>query len=181
MIIPYLVNEYNSPDFVYWRREKHNRHKISIADCSNGGSPLTRATVAIVYFGITFICFIPRIPPVFATKLQYQHRFFIYIKISREGHKIFKKTCKLKTWVGFVGQILCWTNFIRGFLQLTPWYPHWSNLCKRVGDCSVTTEACTSLSRVCAVWKSGSSLELSALCSPTVMGWSHPHLMIIQN
>ena len=44
------------------------------------------------------------------------------------------------------------------------WCPLGSNLCKRAGGHSMTTEACTSLAQVCVVWRSGSSLELSALC-----------------
>ena len=64
----------------------------------------------------------------------------------------------------FVGQILIKleTWFIRGFLQLPLWCPHGSNLCKHAGGHSVTTKACTLLAWVCLVWRSGSSLELSA-------------------
>ena len=39
-----------------------------------------------------------------------------------------------------------------------------SDLSKQVGDHSLTTEACTSLARGCVLWRSRSSLRLSALC-----------------
>ena len=44
------------------------------------------------------------------------------------------------------------------------WYFVGGNSCKHAGGHSVTTEAYISLARVCVLWRSGSSLELSALC-----------------
>ena len=123
-----------------------------------------------VNFAITCVCFIPRILPLFAVGLQYQHRFFLFTsKISFEAHtckqNFEKNPRRFKTWMGFAGQILIKleTSVIRGFLQLPLWCPLGSSFCKHGGGQSVTTGACTSLARVCVVWRSGSSLELSAL------------------
>ena len=70
------------------------------------------------------------------------------------------------TLMGFVRQILIKleTPFIWGFLELPLWCPLGSSLCKHASGHSVATEACTSLARLCVVWTSGSSMELSALC-----------------
>ena len=60
------------------------------------------------YFGITYVCFIPRML-VFVMGLQYQHRFFLYWcqKIAFEGHEQNRKNpCRLKTLMGFVGQTI---------------------------------------------------------------------------
>ena len=120
-----------------------------------------------VSFGITYACFIPRILPFFAMGLWYQHRFFMF-RISFEGHKqsLWRNPRSFKSWLGFAEQIQIklGTSFIQGFLQLPFWCPLGSNLCKQNGGQSVTTEACTSLARVCVVWRSESSLGLSALC-----------------
>ena len=62
-----------------------------------------------VYFGITYVCFIPSGLPVFAVESQYQHRFFSFLcKLSFERHtqNLQKNSCRFKTWMGFVGQIL---------------------------------------------------------------------------
>ena len=77
-----------------------------------------------VYFGIIYVCFVPRILPVFTVGPKCQHRFFLFMsKISFEGHKQILQNipCRFKTWMGFVGQILIKlkTSFIRGFLQLS--------------------------------------------------------------
>ena len=75
-------------------------------------------------------------------------------------------------WKGFgyflVGLKFEWVCRIKNkletsFILLHLWYPLESNLCKHAGGHSVTIEAWTSLARVCVVWNSGSSLELSAL------------------
>ena len=95
-----------------------------------------------VYFGVIYVCFVPRILPVFVVGPKYQHPFFLFMsRISFEGHKqiLQKIPCRFKTWMGLVGQILIKlkTSFIRGFLQLpfeallgqTCWWPlsdHWS-------------------------------------------------------
>ena len=64
-----------------------------------------------VYFGITYVCFIPSRPPVFAVESQYQHGYFLcFVKsiIGRTHTKSFKKSCRFKTWVGFIGPMLSW-------------------------------------------------------------------------
>ena len=129
-----------------------------------------------VHFRITYVCSIPRILLVFAVGPQYflslpwgpsTSIIFLFVwKTSFDGHKqnIKKLTFRFKIWMSFVGQILIKlvTLYIRGFLQLFLWCPLGSNLCKHAGGDPVTTDACTSLSRV--VWRSGRSLELSAIC-----------------
>ena len=59
----------------------------------------------------------------------------------KDTRKIFKNSCRFKTWMGFVGQILIklGTSSIWGFLLLSVWY----SLCKHAGGHSVTAEACT--------------------------------------
>ena len=83
------------------------------------------------YFGITYVCFIPRML-VFVMGLQYQHRFFLYWcqKIAFEGHEQNRKNiCRLKTLMGFVGQILIELepSFIQSFLQSPLWCALGSN------------------------------------------------------
>ena len=40
-----------------------------------------------VYFGITYVCFIPSTLPVFAVEPQYRHQDFLFLsKVSSEGH-----------------------------------------------------------------------------------------------
>ena len=86
--------------------------------------------------------------------------------------------------MGYVGQILIKveTSFFRGFIQLPFWCPLGSNLSKHAGRHWVTTESCAWLAQVCVVWRSGSSLELSALCikvatqTHITIGWLYKHL-----
>ena len=74
-----------------------------------------------VYFGITYVCFIPSRLPVFAVEPQYLLQDFSFLsKVSFEGHiqNLQKISCWFKTWVGFVGPklIKLWTSSIWGFL-----------------------------------------------------------------
>ena len=74
-----------------------------------------------VYFGITYVCFIPSRLPVFAVEPQYLLQDFLFLsKVSFEGHiqNLQKISCWLKIWMGFVGPILIklWTSSIWGFL-----------------------------------------------------------------
>ena len=108
-------------NMMYWR-SRCNFHTVCW-----GAVGFEWATTS-VYFGITFVCSIPRILPVFVVGSQFQHRFFIYVKkISFEGHKqnLQKIPCTLKSWMGLVIQILIKleTSFIRAFLQLSHWCP----------------------------------------------------------
>ena len=111
-----------------------------------------------VYFGVTYVCFIPRILPVFAVGPQYQHRFFLCQRYHlKDTNKILTKVpCWFQTWKRCVGQTLIKleTSFIWGFLPSPLWYLLGSNLCKHPGGHSVTSEACTSRAEVCVVWRS---------------------------
>ena len=100
-----------------------------------------------VYFGITYVCFIPSRLPVFAVEPQYLLQYFLFLsKVSFELHiqNIQKSSCWFKIWMGFVGPILIklWTSSIWGFLWLPLWRSPGNCLCKHAGDHSVTTEAC---------------------------------------
>ena len=53
-----------------------------------------------VYFGITYICFIPSRLPVFAVEPQYRHQEFLFLsKVSYEGH------------IHNLQKISCWFKF----------------------------------------------------------------------
>ena len=74
-----------------------------------------------VYFGITYVCFIPSRLPVFAVEPQYLLQDFLFLsKVSFEGHiqNLQKISCWFKIWMEFVGPILIklWKSFIWGFL-----------------------------------------------------------------
>ena len=74
-----------------------------------------------VYFGITYVCFIPSGLPVFDVEFQYQHRcvsFLCKFSFERDTQNLQKNSCRFKTWMGFVGQILIklGTSSIWGFL-----------------------------------------------------------------
>ena len=74
-----------------------------------------------VYFGITYVCFIPSRLPVFVVEPQYLLQYFLFLsKISFELHiqNLQKISCWFKIWMGFVGPILIklWTSSIWGFL-----------------------------------------------------------------
>ena len=120
-------------------------------------------------FGITFVFFILRIRQVFVMGPKYYRLsfFLIYVRISFEGQKqnLQKIPCRFKTLLRFVGQIL---------IKLPFWYHFGNNLCEHAGGHWVTTEAFTSFSTVCVVWRSGSSLALCIYphCIPYMYLWS---------
>ena len=132
---------------------------------------------ASVYFGITYVCFIPSRLPVFAAGPQYRLQDFLFLsKVSFEGHiqNLQKISCWFKIWIGFVGPILIklWTSSIWGFLWLSVWWPLGGYLCKHAGDHSVTTEVWTSPHLTClglcgmAAWKlSAPWLRVTGLCA----------------
>ena len=98
----------------YWG-SKWNLHTVcwSAVGCEWGTTS--------VYFGITYVCFIPRRLPVFAVELQYLLQYFLFLsKVSFELHiqNLQKISCGFKIWMGFVGPILIklWTSSIWGFL-----------------------------------------------------------------
>ena len=74
-----------------------------------------------VYFGFTYVCFIPSRLPVFAVEPQYLLQYFLFLsKVPFELHiqNLQKISCWFKIWMGFVGPILIklWTSSIWGFL-----------------------------------------------------------------
>ena len=74
-----------------------------------------------VYFGITYVCFIPIRLPVFAVEPQNLLQDFLFLsKVSFEGHKqnLQKISCWFKIWMEFAGPILIklWMSSIWGFL-----------------------------------------------------------------
>ena len=74
-----------------------------------------------VYFGITYVCFIPSTLPIFPVESQYLLQDFSFLsKVSFEEHiqNLQKISCWFKIWMGFVGPILIklWTSSIWGFL-----------------------------------------------------------------
>ena len=98
----------------YWG-SKWNLHTVcwSAVGCEWGTTS--------VYFGITYVCFIPSRLPVFAVEPQYLLQYFLFLsKISFELHiqNLQKISCWSKIWMGFVGPILIklWTSSIWGFL-----------------------------------------------------------------
>ena len=98
----------------YWG-SKWNLHTVcwSVVGCEWGTTS--------VYFGITYVCFIPSRLPVFAVEPQYLLQYFLFLsKVSFELHiqNLQKNSCWFKIWMGFVGPILfkLWTSSIWGFL-----------------------------------------------------------------
>ena len=74
-----------------------------------------------VYFGITYVCFIPSRLPVFTVEPQDLLEDFSFLsKVSFEVHiqNLQKISCWFKIWMGFVGPIVIklWTSFIWCFL-----------------------------------------------------------------
>ena len=101
-------------DTWYWG-SKWNLHTVclSAVGCEWGTTS--------VYFGITYVCFIPSRLPVFAVEPQYLLQDFLFLsKVSFEGHieNLQKISCWFKIWMGFVGPklIKLWTSSIWGFL-----------------------------------------------------------------
>ena len=100
-------------DIWYWG-SKWNLHTVcwSAVGCEWGTTS--------VYFGITYVCFIPSRLPVFAVEPQYLLQDFLFLsKVSFEGHIQYlqKNSCWFKIWMGFVGPklIKLWTSSIWGF------------------------------------------------------------------
>ena len=98
----------------YWG-SKWNLHTVcwSAVGCEWGTTS--------VYFGITYVCFIPNRLPVFAVEPQYLLQDFLFLsKVSFEGHiqNLQNISCWFKIWMGFVGTklIKLWTSSIWGFL-----------------------------------------------------------------
>ena len=98
----------------YWG-SKWNLHTVcwSAVGCEWGTTS--------VYFGITYVSFIPSRLPVFAVEPQYLLQYFLLLsKVSFELHiqNLQKISCWFKIWMGFVGPILIklWTSSIWGFL-----------------------------------------------------------------
>ena len=98
----------------YWG-SKWNLHTVcwSAIGCAWGTTS--------VYFGITYVSFIPSRLPVFAVEPQYLLQYFLFLsKVSFELHiqNLQKISCWFKIWMGFVGPILIklWTSSIWGFL-----------------------------------------------------------------
>ena len=86
----------------YWG-SKWNLHTVcwSAVGCEWGTTS--------VYFGITYVCFIPSRLPVFAVEPQYLLQYFLFLsKVSFELHiqNLQKISCWFKIWMGFVGPIL---------------------------------------------------------------------------
>ena len=101
-------------DIWYWG-SKWNLHTVcwSAVGCEWGTTS--------VYFGITYVCFIPSRLPVFAVEPQYLLQDFLFLsKVSFEGHiqNLQKISCWFKIWMGFVGPkfIKLWTSSIWSFL-----------------------------------------------------------------
>ena len=62
-----------------------------------------------VYFGITYVWFVPCRLPVIAVESQYQYQIVLFLsKVSFKGHtqNFQNNACRFETWMGFVGQIL---------------------------------------------------------------------------
>ena len=100
-------------DIWYWG-SKWNLHTIcwNAVGCEWGTTS--------VYFGITYVCFVPSRLPVFAVEPQYLLQDFLFLsKVSFEGHiqNLQKISCWFKIWMRFVGPILIklWTSCIWGF------------------------------------------------------------------
>ena len=117
----WLVHSVESPSMVdpqwdiwYWG-SKWNLHTVcwSAVGCQWGTTS--------VYFGITYVWFIPSRLPVFAVEPQYLLQDFLFLsKVSFEGHiqNLQEISCWFKIWMGFVGPklIKLWTSSIWGFL-----------------------------------------------------------------
>ena len=89
-------------DIWYWG-SKWNLH--TVCWCAVGCEWGTTS----VYFGITYVCFVPSRLPVFAVEPQYLLQDFLFLsKVSFEGHiqNLQKNSCWFKIWMRFVGPIL---------------------------------------------------------------------------
>ena len=144
-------------DIWYWG-SRWNLHTVcwSAVGCEWGTTS--------VYFGITYVCFIPSRLPVFAVEPQYLlQNFLILSKVSFEGHiqNLQKISCWIKIWMRFVGPILIklWRSCIWGFPYLPLRWTLGDCLCKHAGHHSVTIGACSQPHLTClglcsmAAWK----------------------------
>ena len=101
--------------YIWYWGSKWNLHTVcwSAVGCEWGTTS--------VYFGITYVCFIPSRLPVFAVEPQYLLQDFLFLsKVSFEGHiqNLQKISWWFKIWMGFLGPklIKLWTSSIWGFL-----------------------------------------------------------------
>ena len=113
-------------DIWYWG-SKWNLHTVcwSAVGCEWGTTS--------VYFGITYVCFIPSRLPVFAVEPQYLLQDFLFLsKVSFKGHiqNLKKKSCWFKIWMGFVGPklIKLWKSSIWGFPSVASVMDTWELL-----------------------------------------------------
>ena len=126
-----------------------------------------------VYFGITYVRFIPSRRLIFAVEPQYRLQDVLFLsKVSFEGHlqNLQKNSCWFKIWMGFVGPILI-------SCERLPFEVFLSCLCEGLwgvtyANMLVTTQwplkraaHLTSRFWVCVVWQPESLMELSALWS----------------
>ena len=100
-------------DIWYWG-SKWNLHTVcwSAVGCEWGTTS--------VYFGITYVCFVPSRLPVCAVEPLYLLQDFLFLsKVSVDGHiqNLQKSSCWFKIWMRFVGPILIklLTSCIWGF------------------------------------------------------------------
>ena len=103
-----------------------------------------------VYFGITYVCFIPCRLPVFAVESQYRHQDFLFLwKVSFERHIRKLKKIMLEVFFSCLCDGLLGVTYA-SMLVATQWpLKHTAHL--------------TLLVWVCVVWRPEKSMELSAL------------------
>ena len=119
--------------------------------------------VTFVYFGITYVCFIPSRLPVFAVEPKWQHELFYFCPNYhlKDTHRIFKKN-----HVGL--KLECdWELLLFEVLFSCPFYvllgANYANMLVTT-QCSLKRALhLTSHAWVCVVWKPESLLKLSAL------------------
>ena len=123
-----------------------------------------------VYFGITYVCFVPSRLPVFAVEPQYLLQDFLFLsKVSFEGHiqNLQKISCWFKIWMRFVGPILsCERLAFEVFLSCLFDGPLWIAYANMLATTQWPLERAvhlTSLVRVCVLWLPESLMDLSAL------------------
>ena len=125
-----------------------------------------------VYFGITYVCFVPSILPVFAVEPQYLLQDFLFLsKVSFEGHiqNLQNFSCWFKIWMRFVGPILikCERLAFEIFLSCLfdgPLGIAYANMLATTQWPLERAVHLTSLVWVCVLWLPESLMDLSALC-----------------
>ena len=113
-----------------------------------------------VYFGITYVCFIPSRLPVFAVEPQYRHQDFSYLsKLSFEGHikNLYWLSCECLPFEVFFS---CLCDVTYANMLVTTQWPL---------KCAAHP---ASLVWVCVVWWPESLMELS-----TLWRWSWVHFV----